>query len=177
MQQLKNSAENYGLITKIFHWVVGISIICVMSVGFYMSDMEKSDLKFQIYATHKAFGVIILTLVTLRFLWRVTNIQPKFTMPKWEHFLSRANFIILYFLMFAMPISGICMSLIGGRDISVFGLFTIKAIENPNKDLSTIFWKAHGIFANILLLCIFLHIIASLYHQFIKKDDLLKKIM
>ena len=167
MNQIKNTIQNYGSLTKILHWLVGMFIICLLCVGFYMVDMEKSDLKFQIYGMHKA----------LRFIWRMINIQPKFLLAKWEHFLSRANFIILYFLMFAMPLSGISMSLFGGRDIDLFGFFTIKATMNPDKDLSKIFWQAHGIFAYILIICIGLHISASLYHQFIKKDDLLKKIL
>ncbi len=175
--QIKNSSENYGIVAKLFHWIVGLSIICLICVGFYMSDMEKSDLKFQIYGVHKAFGVLILALVSLRFMWRMVNVQPEFVMPRWENILSRANFVLLYFLMFAMPISGVCMSLIGGRDIAIFGLFTIKAISNPNPDLSTIFWKAHGIFGVILATSICLHIAASLYHQFVKNDGLLKKIL
>jgi cytochrome b561 len=177
MMQLKNSSENYGLVAKVFHWLIALAIITMLCVGFYMADMEKSDLKFQIYGMHKASGVTVLFLVTLRFLWKVVNVQPEFYLTKLENMLSKANFVLLYFMMFAMPVSGICMSLIGGKDINVFGLFTLSAISNPNKSLSTIFLEMHGIFANILVVCLFLHIAASLYHHFIKKDDLLRKIM
>jgi cytochrome b561 len=177
MMQLKNSPENYGLVAKVFHWLIALAIITMLCVGFYMADMEKSDLQLQIYGMHKASGVTVLFLVTLRFLWRIVNVQPEFSITKLENILSKANFIILYFLMFAMPVSGILMSLIGGKDINVFGLFTLSAISKPNEGLSAIFLGMHGVFANILVICLFLHIAASLYHHFIKKDDLLRKIM
>lgn len=70
---LKNTSSSYGLIAKLFHWLMGLVIIGMLIVGFYMTSMDPSDDKWQLYFFHKSIGVIALVLVGLRLLWRVIN--------------------------------------------------------------------------------------------------------
>ena len=175
MANFINSDKEYGIVSKILHAVIGLMMLIITSVGFYMSDLPNSPEKFQMYGMHKAFGVIVLCLVCFRLLWKLNNVTPIFELANWEQKLSRANFFLLYFLMFAMPVSGICMSLIGGREINIFNLYIIKALSTPQPEIAKIFWQAHGLFAICLVCSIALHFIGNLYHYFIKKDDLIKK--
>ncbi|MDP4840023.1 MAG: cytochrome b/b6 domain-containing protein, partial [Alphaproteobacteria bacterium] len=74
---IKNTSESYGIITRSFHWLMGLMIIGIIIAGFVMTSLEPNDQKWFIYAQHKAFGMIILTLIPLRLLWRFLNPQPK----------------------------------------------------------------------------------------------------
>lgn len=175
---LKNTANTYGSVSRFFHWLMSITIIIMLCVGFYMASLEPSDQKWEIYGMHKATGVIILALATLRLSWRFINIVPDLpkTMPRLQEIGYRFGIKLLYLCMFLMPSSGILMSLFSAKEISVYGMFTIKAFE-ANKDLAIIFNTIH-VYSGIALACIIgLHVTMGLYHHFIAKDRLLMRMI
>ena len=53
---LKNTLSSYGLITKLFHWFIGIAIVGLLVIGFIMVSMLPSVDKWQLYSMHKATG-------------------------------------------------------------------------------------------------------------------------
>ncbi len=171
---LKNTTNSYGTGTKIFHWIIGIIIIVMLAVGYIMTNKGNFAFKWQLYDLHKATGVTLLFLVSLRLIWRLMNIKVTLPgdLPSWQKIASHVNFIILYILMFAMPLSGLLMSLLGGRNINIYGLFTIEPFAK-NILLAKIFKNIHENAAPLLCALIALHITAALYHHFIRKDNVL----
>ena len=175
---LKNTTESYGIITRLLHWIVGLAIITMLCVGFYMADLEPSDQKWQIYSLHKATGVLVLALVIIRFSWRLINIIPDLpkTIPNLQAVGYRIGMKLLYLFMFLMPSSGILMSLYSAKAIPVYGMFTIQAFEE-NKELATIFHTTH-VYSGIALACIIaFHASMAIYHHFIVKDRLLVRMI
>ncbi len=174
----KNTISTYGLVTRLLHWVIGLIIIMLLCVGFYMTDLDPSDQKWEIYRLHKATGVIVLVFVVLRFIWRVINIIPDLpnTIPNWQAIGYRFGIKLMYGFMFLMPASGILMSLFSAKDIPVYGMFTIKAFE-LNKELAIIFNSIHAYSAIALTSIILLHTTMALYHHFLVKDRLLIRII
>lgn len=175
---IKNTENSYGSMTRILHWLMSIIIIIMIIVGFTMANLPPSDQKWQMYNAHKATGVIVLFLTTLRVLWVLTNIrvQVPFNLPSWQRMLARWNHNLLYVLMLVMPLSGALMSLLGGHDIDVYGLFTIKAL-GEYKNISKICWNIHVNTAILLVVTIVVHIIAALYHHFVRKDNVLMRMI
>ena len=176
---LKNDINSYGSVARLFHWVMGLIIIGLITVGFTMTSMADSDDKWQLYSIHKALGSIVLILVIPRFLWRLMNIQPALpiNLPKWQKGASKVIHYSLYVLMFLMPISGILMSCFAGYEINVFGLFVIPAFAEKNIELAKFFHYVHinsGIGFSVL---IGLHIMAGLYHHFVRKDNILLRMI
>jgi len=175
---IKNTSNTYGSISRLFHWIIGIMIIIMLCVGFYMTDLAPSDQKWEIYGMHKATGVILLVLVILRMSWRLINIIPDLpnTMPTLHSVGYKLGVKLQYLFMFLMPSSGILMSLFAGKDIPIYGIFTIKAFE-ANKDLSTVCHTIHE-YSSIALACaIGLHVSMALYHHFVVKDRLLMRMI
>jgi len=175
---LKNTKNTYGSIARIFHWLVGIMIIALLCVGFYMTSLDPSDQKWEMYGMHEATGVMVLALVALRFGWRLLNVIPTLpkTIPNIQAIGYRFGMKIMYLFMFLMPASGILMTLLSARDIPVYGIFTIKAFEK-NKDLATIFHTIHE-YSGIALACIVgFHTAMAIYHHFIVKDRLLVRMI
>lgn len=175
---LYNTQKAYGWLSKFLHWTVGVSILIMLFAGYYMTDMPPSPEKFKFYGIHKAFGVTILILVIIRLIWRTQNVTPQKhpSIPNWQVIAAELNVKILYFLMAVMPLSGIFMSLYGGYPINFFNLFAIPAFEK-NIKLSNLAKEFHEAFAVLLIIAVTLHLLASLYHHFIKKDDTLRKML
>ncbi|WP_316353226.1 cytochrome b [Candidatus Trichorickettsia mobilis] len=173
---IKNTRDEYGMVSKLLHWTIAIVIIGMIVVGFVMSGMANSELKFQVYGIHKATGAVLIFFIFLRLIWKLINVSVVVEMPSLHHFAAKAGHILLYILMFAMPISGILMSLMGGHDISIYGFYTIEAITKDEL-IGKTSWILHGYFAWILVGVIAGHVLAALYHHFIRKDNVLKNMM
>ncbi|MBN8512501.1 MAG: cytochrome b [Rickettsiales bacterium] len=175
---LQNTDQTYGLIARIFHWLVALLIITLLIVGFYMTSLEPTEDKFKIYGMHKAFGLTVFVLILLRTLWRITNkyVQPPPDLPEVLKIAAVSGHLLLYVLMLVMPTSGMLMSLFGGHPISYFGLFTIDAFEK-NAELAATFKNTHETTAWILVILISAHILAAIYHHFIRKDNVLLRML
>lgn len=79
--------------------------------------------------------------------------------------------------MLIMPLSGLLGSITGGHDVSFFGLFDIPALSNQDKVFSNFCWSTHETCAYLLIACVILHISGALYHHFILKDNVLRRMM
>jgi cytochrome b561 len=108
------------------------------------------------FVPHVAFGLAVLTLVVLRLVMRVTRGVPAapgqpgslaVKAADWGHWL-------LYLLMIGVPL--------GGVSIWFFGM--------DNGDI-------HGLFANVVLIIALGHAGIALYHQYVLKDGLLRRMM
>lgn len=177
---LKNTTNTYGSMAKFLHWLIALMVISLIGFGLYMTDLPNDNpVKFQIYGVHKAFGVIVFCLVLIRILWRWVNVAPSLSddYPSWQKFASRVTHYGLYILMFTMPLSGILMSLYGGHAISIFGLFVIPAMTEGTTEISAISNSMHHMLVTAWLGILGLHIAAALYHHFILKDNILRRML
>lgn len=173
-----NTKSSYGIVSRIFHWVISIFIITMICVGFYMTSLEPSDNKYDLYRMHKASGFIIFIFILMRVIWRFQNVTTELPSdtPHWQSAASRIVHYILYFFMIAMPTTGILMSLFSGRAIDIFGLFVIPAFAKKTK-YALLFNELHSGFVIIFTLIILIHILAAFYHHFIKKDNILRRMI
>lgn len=176
--QLKNRPNAYGLIAKLFHWVMALTILGLLVVGFIMSDMETSPDKFKLYGIHKAIGALVLGAALLRILWRFVNIVPKSPeMPRWQKIAAHAAHYGLYVLMVAMPLSGWLMSSAAGFPVSVFGWFTLPDLIAPDKAMRELMGEVHETLAIAIIALVSLHALAALKHHFINKDNTLRRML
>lgn len=176
---MKNTDNSYGLITIFLHWLMFVLVVGMLTVGVIMEDMPLGPDKLELYWWHKSFGVTILFLVALRLLWRITNITPKLPddMNKIQRFLAHSSHFMLYVFLFAMPITGWLMSSYAGFPVPFFEFFKMPDLVSPNKENMELFvqiheWLAYGLFALIIL-----HLSAALYHHFVLKDNILRRML
>lgn len=174
---LKHTDSNltkWSMSSRIFHWVSAVLLLITWVMIFLYDNL---DTKLYI-GLHKAFGVSLLFWMIARVINRVfTKAPPAAVMPKWQILLSQLSHFALYALLIAMPIAGLMMSLYGGRPVDVFGLFQIPVFVTPDRALARLYNDWHtDIIWPIILAFTALHIGAALYHQFIKKDNLMSRI-
>lgn len=175
---LKNDLSNYGSVARIIHWLMAFGIIFMLIIGYYMARFAEPPYKYWCYDLHKATGVVLLALGLIRVWWRLANISPSLPAdtPLWQRFAAHTNIFLLYLLLLIMPISGVLMSLLGGWPISVYGLFTIKPVAKL-ADLSGLFWQAHVWAGYTFVGCFCLHVLGALHHHFIRKDQVLRRML
>ena len=175
----RNTSNRYGCLSIGLHWVIALLVIGLLTLGLYMTSQKMSPDIMRLYGLHKSFGITVLALVALRLSWRVYNHAPDLpvTMNRLERVLAKSTHWLFYVLLLGMPLSGWAMSSAGSHPVSFFGWFTLPGLLAPNKPLGHQFGEAHEIIGWTLIVLISLHVLAALYHHFIKKDDILRRML
>jgi cytochrome b561 len=180
---LTNTADRYGLVSRLLHWLMALMIFIMLGVGTYMADLDKGDpLRPQLFGMHKAVGVTLLMLAVLRILWifaagRPT--PPRALQPK-EILISKAVIGLLYLLMLLTPVAGYLMSNAAGAPVSYFGLFQLPAFIGKSGELREALGELHEILAYGILALVVLHVLGALKHRLLSKDpeaDVLKRML
>ncbi len=173
---LKNTLTSFGAVAKSLHWLMAVLFLGVFTVAYIMINIGKSDFRFSLYDLHKATGLLLFVLVSIRLMWRLINVEPSSppSLPAWQRRAAHLNIILLYVLMFLMPISGFLTSTLGGHDITFYHFFTITPFL-INKEASEFFSYAHEFFSILLIACFSLHVTAALYHHYFLKDNVLRR--
>lgn len=158
----------YNIAARIFHWVGALLIIAAV-----VSINADADM------LHKSIGASFLIWTVLRLInFFIAKKPAPVPAPKWQTALAHLTHLSLYALMFAMPITGMLMSMYAGGSVSVFGLFSIAGWVTPDRAMSSFMNTLHTeIVFPAMLLMVVLHVAAALYHQFIVKDGLIERMM
>lgn len=174
--ELSNTEDEYGLIAKSFHWLIAVMIIGLLPVGLGMGTLENSPFKFQIYAMHKSFGLLVFFLGLGRIIWRFVSAPPEHldAHAKWEVTLASAAHFWLYVCIIGMPLSGWLMSNAGEFPVPFFGL-QMPALIGKNEALGDLFYNIHEILGYTLLFVLALHAAGALKHHVLDKDETLRR--
>lgn len=161
---------------KALHWIIALFVLVMLIFGWTLGDLPEQE-RIDTLVIHSSLGVSVLMLMTARLLWRLTHPAPALPgdLPRWQVITSKAVHHSLYLFLFLQPLWGIGQSLFAGFPVSPFGLGPLQIEENET--LFGIFHTAHAINAMILIGLLLLHIPAALYHHFIRRDAVLKRML
>jgi cytochrome b561 len=122
--------------------------------------------------------VTILLAVVCRLAYRLVHGAPanEPTIERWQAVASHLNHWGMYLLLLCVPVAGyIGISLFPALDI--FPGFKLPGIVAPNKEAAATAFFVHGLLAGLLVLFIAVHVAAALYHYFIRKDNVLGRML
>ena len=170
MSNLSASQQKYHFIARVFHW---IGALLIVAAWFLIEQGE------EFLSLHKAVGFSFLVWTVLRIVGRlITKAPPAVPMPKWQTTISHLMHLALYAVMILMPLTGLLSAIYAGYGVDVFGLFNIAGAAEPNRDLARLLIEIHeDVMWNGLIALVALHVAAALYHQFIMRDGLLRRML
>jgi cytochrome b561 len=172
---LRNTTKRFGGVTKLVHWLVFILITAQFYLVWDLNDSNKA-----LYMMlHKSIGVTILLLGIFFIIWHSINIKPlpAETQPRWQYITSKIVHHTLFLLLLVMPIIGYLLSCTNGRSVNFFGWFTIPCLIAENDPLSDILFNTHVYLGYVILTLVGIHILAALYHGFVVRDNVLKRML
>lgn len=177
---LSSAADSrWSGLNKAMHW--GIALVVVLTIGavWYAGSLPKGDAgKGTWMMLHKSFGFTALVLMVLWRLARIKVGRPVAYGAIWQVRLAQVTHWGLILLIIGMPLAGILMSQVGGRDLVVFNLFTIPPMMAENKALAELIYTIHTKFAApLLLFLIVAHVGGALWHHFVDKDETLVRMI
>ncbi|WP_407114784.1 cytochrome b [Bradyrhizobium sp. LMG 9283] len=171
---LKSTSERYGAMIVTMHWLTALLMIILIATGFRAANTVDPVVKAAILGVHVPIATAVLGLMVLRigWWWGVDRKpHPVAGSPRWQEHIARAIHLLFYVVTFGMIASGIGMIALSGAAPMIFG---------GEGALLPDFWKypprvPHGFGARLLLALVALHAGAALYHQFIRRDHLLRR--
>lgn len=172
--------EKYHLILRAVHWLMAVVILTMLISGFYMKNLPiDNPIKFSIYGIHKATGVSILILVILRIILRLFLYVPPLpqNFSQVTIFATKVVHFALYILMILIPLSGYVMSSASGRNIKYFFNFDIPLIIAENKTIAELSSQLHFILAYLLMSFIALHLLGTIKHLIVDKQNILRRMV
>jgi cytochrome b561 len=174
---IKNTLSTYGSFSKFLHWVIAILVIVMLSFGFFLDDVPKEYQEFT-YNLHKLTGLTILALMLIRLLWALMNVKPLLPAgtKAWERIAEHLGHFALYLFLICMPLVGWIGSIAAGYAPKLGSIEFNLPIEK-NKVLSETAFDLHNTFAIILIVLVSIHILAALFHHFIKRDGVLRRML
>ena len=173
---VKNTLTEYGLISKLLHWLSALLLLVQIPLGFYLVDLDFGQERINIENIHIIIGLSLFYLVILRLVSKIINPTPKLdpSIFKGQKFLAKLNHILLYVTILSITVSGIFKKLFNGETLIIF--FKEYKIKD-NFELAELFYDIH-IYSNYFIIgLITLHIMAVVVHKFFFNDNLLKKIL
>jgi cytochrome b561 len=177
----KSDASRWGSAAKFFHWTIVIAILVQATIGLVMVELPKRPSTIPVYTFHKSLGLTIFAFAILRLAWRAFDPHPAYpaTMPRWQVVGARAGHVLLYTLIFLVPLSGwLFDSATALRPLYWFGLFEVPSLtggrDDAIKDLAeiahiTLFWILATVAAG--------HAAVALWHHFHERDDILRRML
>jgi cytochrome b561/polyisoprenoid-binding protein YceI len=180
-RQIRNNASRWGAVAQSFHWVIVAMIISQFALASIADDLPAGVAKLGTLARHKSVGITILGLAILRLLWRMLN-KPSPALPgdlkPYERVLAHLTHHGLYLLLFILPLSGWMMSSAKNYPVSWFGIgHPLPNLVTPNETLFGILKQTHEVLATTLLVLAALHVLSALQHHFVRRDDVLRRML
>lgn len=176
---LRNSEHAWGLVARIFHWLLAILIVGQLVLGFVAEGARVSPQKLELFVWHKSIGISILFIVVLRVAWRWKNKPPVALagVAVWEKRLAKAGHSLLYVLMVAVPLSGWWISDTSKIPFKLFWLVGVPDLMEANREMSEIAAQLHEVLTTLLIIVIGVHISAALRHHFVLRNDTLMRML
>ena len=176
VMHLSNSLTEYGIISKVLHWLSAILLLVQIPLGFYLVDLDFGEERITIENIHVLIGLIIFYIVIIRLVNKLLNPGPKLNQSifKGQVFLAKLNHLLLYLAILSITISGILKKMFNGESLNIF----FKEIQiKDNFELADQFYNIHILSNYVILALIAIHLIAVVVHRLFFKDNLLKRML
>lgn len=176
---------HYRPVARFLHWLVAGLILVQITTGVVMvyegaehSIWERLTNSLRLWDVHKLLGLVILALVLIRLAYRLASGTPpdEPTLEIWQREASHLVHAWIYFLLILIAVLGwLGISLYPA--LVVFDHITIPALMQPDRPTSEAVLTAHVIAVVTLVVILAIHISAALFHHFIRRDDVLRRML
>jgi cytochrome b561 len=177
-----NRVLRYAAPARGLHWLTSLLVLgIVIPAGVWIKYFEPADeaFKLRLYNVHESVGVIVFVLVLLRLAYRWRNPPPPLPTdtPAFVRLAAHAVHLALYALLLLMPIGGFLATNAWGFPLSVFGVLPLPSPVGKDEALAKVFSFLHWSGAIVIGALILGHIVGVLYHQFVRRDGLIRRML
>lgn len=175
-------AESYNSVSKWFHWITVALIAVALPIGFVIGHVKDSD-KMPFYAIHESAGLTILLVAAARILWRLRHPPPPLpdSVPPAMRQAAHVNHWLLYGALIVQPILGFIATNAYGfplrGETAYLGFIDLPKFMETNKPLADAVQGVHNVLGFAIVALLVLHIGGAIFHQAIRRDGTLLRVV
>ena len=144
---MPREARAYGAVTRFLHWTMALALLAQFVIGYAIErfdDLLETPVELwlggeedNLLIVHAGLGVTILALALVRVVWRLRVGLPPWaeTLSAFERRLAHRTEVVLYALMFLIPITGLALLFLSGEDWDLLGGEWEAPLEMIDEDL------------------------------------------
>ena len=172
-------APTYTATARALHWVTAALVIMMIPIGLVMANFSLGPAGDVLYDIHRSFGAVLIPLVLVRLAYRLTNPPPPLPddIPAVQRLAANLTHWALYALLVFQGFVGWIATSAYRAPIKVFWLFELPPIWPVDRPFSEKMFGVHRLLGIALALLICMHIGAALFHHFVRKDDVLMRMV
>lgn len=160
------------------HWLTVLCLVLAAGLILLREEVDGRAVRQWLLEGHRHFGLFVLGLFFLRVALRLRlgkRHDPDAPSPLLR-VLAGLTHVAMYALLLTLPVLGWALSQALGKPVHLFAA-TLPELVAPDPDLADTLGAWHVYAAWALLGLIVLHIGAALWHHFVRRDDLLRRML
>lgn len=168
--------DRYGAVARALHWSMALLIVYAALSILIKDELPRGVVRDFLSTTHRTAGALVLILLVLRIVWRIFHKPPPLpvSMTALEQRVAHLAHWALYLLMALVTVAGVALTMRRGGTID-FGLFQIVSPFPADRAASKPIKEAHELLAWALIIGVGAHLAATVWHQFIRRDNILAR--
>ncbi|MDB6052243.1 MAG: yodB [Pseudomonas sp.] len=174
-------APRYTAKARWFHWLMAGLIVLAYALILSRSQFAKgSDPRTFVIQTHFWVGILVFLMAFFRIAERHRHTPPGITPPLEGalQVMATLSHYALYAFLFAQPLLGLFTVLLGSGKVPI--PLTSLAIPSPfdvSKPTAESLVHLHVLLGTIFYYVIGLHVVAAMWHHFVRRDDTVKRMV
>lgn len=170
---------NHSLWVRRLHWLVFVLVACALLLIYIHAWTDRGTaLHANAKWAHTQFGIAILLVMLPRLLLRSRRRAPPQVppLPRWQDVLARTMHLVLYGLLIVTPLLGIANRMWNPAPWDFLGI-PLPHVATPDGRFAHRLEDIHETFGNVLMYLAALHAAAALLHHFLKRDNVLRRML
>lgn len=174
----RNTISSYGSVSKFLHWAIFLLVTAMLIFGFYLSEIPKKYAG-TAYNLHKLTGLVIFFSMLFRLVWSRLTLKPDLSSEAlpWQRFIEKMVHSSLYLAIISMALVAWVASSVAGRPPGFLGYKLGLPMMVFNKSIIEPAFILHKYIGFLIIGLVGIHVCAALYHHYIKKDTVLKRMI
>jgi superoxide oxidase len=156
------------------HWSMAALIVIGYILGDQLEEL-KDAARLDVMQWHALVGLTILLLLVPRAILRRGAADQPVTGGGAERLARSLVHRTLYLLLLVLPLTGLGI-LATGRGLLMFETFTLGGWMR-SREVHVAFEQAHALLTDLLLGLFALHVVAVIWHQFVRQDEVLSRML
>ena len=167
--------SQFTVLMRFFHWLTAAMSLTMLGIGVAMVVSLAGY--HRLVSIHRPLGILVLIVVVIRFVNRRYSTLPPFpsTMSPRERSVASASELLLYTLLFVLPLVGWGMLSAARYPIVLYGSTHFPPILPHSVLLYAVLRRTHTILAYLLFLAFLAHLGAVLFHTLVVRDGMFSR--
>ena len=176
-----DTRPRYTPVLRRLHWLMALLILAAYVLIEQRGLFPRgSGGRVAMMQGHFWVGISLFVLVIWRLIARRRNGAPPITPPlgHWTAFIAKALHLSLYAFFIVMPLLGLATAWTDDKAILIpFTDIALPALLAPNKEVAHSLEDLHGAIGHAFYWVFGAHILAALWHHWVKRDDTLRRMV